>query len=1227
MAAFMNFPITRTHAKFSRFNFPVDHNPLHLGISRSASSQFLGDKLDNYAIVSLITENESSTSEDRELFVCLQILDDSLVRKSVSLSQVPECPDTVALFTTENFHKHYKILDHEDVYIRPVKAFPLAKVVFGARTTRCYDWSKKRLFSTGLLVSACQQKVLVRAHDRFLAPVIPVFSEDEAYSLANYADLIALECEPVMQGIISVNTAIVITDISNTMSPDRGPSSQESDDDRKDEANGNLDLFHVQLPEPRIMSDFAIGLLEKAVGCETCTLSSTPPASQATVMMQSRNPRHLTLKPLLMPTLSAHTQAFGKANHMFVEEQCEIAYRVGVTKATMDRLHAYNGSWVVVTMTGVPQEETGERIQEDTADIDASNEDVSASKPPEVPPIPKIHDLIQTSTPKSFPQGSSKPPLPFSPHESVSSGTPIQKSNASDQGHQDMVCKQEEMIAEQTISPQLMQQRSHLAQIYVVNQRFFVSEDKKSKRYGAHVPFGRNELIEFVVEDRTVAMSPQLWFNLQDQPSQLIQPEAMVTIKLASVELEEYSSILTTSRSITTSCKPPLAGAVHLSLIKSPHYPMTSQFDDAIKKYFSTTRLISTGDVFGVSTKEFPEFTQDVGEGGGQRLPNVFFCISKIVPPVIGAVSYLASSLHTAVYQEGLKPNYIPITSDVYLNSKLDPVWASPVPAGIRKYTFQLEQLILPFLFGRSQCDRLPASILLTGPAGCGKATVVKSVCRQLNLHCVNVNCYDLMADTSAATEAKIRNAFFKAGMSVPCIMMMRNLQAVGKDRDGSGDDTRVAAYLRETINSLHTLYPEWPMVVVATAPSTKQVAVNVQACFLHHLQMEVLNEQERCEVMQALCEPLSMAADVEIPHIAKRTAGMVLGDLAALHSQTIRAALGRIVGACSVGSKLSIQEEKDICAAGVQIHQSDFEVALSRLQSAHADSIGAPKIPNVSWDDVGGLSDVKAEILDTIQLPLQHPELFAAGLRRSGVLLYGPPGTGKTLLAKAVATECSLNFLSVKGPELINMYVGQSEENVREVFVRARSAAPCVIFFDELDSLAPNRGRSGDSGGVMDRVVSQLLAELDGLHKSADVFVIGATNRPDLLDPALLRPGRFDKLLFLGVSEDKSSQSRILHALTRKFNLSPTLDLHDVAERCPMNLTGADFYALCSDAMLGAIKRRIAALEAGNTTDQTSVVVEEEDFHSALCRLVPSVSEDELTHYRQIRSNITRGL
>jgi peroxin-6 len=334
---------------------------------------------------------------------------------------------------------------------------------------------------------------------------------------------------------------------------------------------------------------------------------------------------------------------------------------------------------------------------------------------------------------------------------------------------------------------------------------------------------------------------------------------------------------------------------------------------------------------------------------------------------------------------------------------------------------------------------------------------------------------------------------------------------------------------------------------------------------------------------------------------------------------------------------------------------REDFDSALSKTRASYSESIGAPKIPNVSWDDVGGLAHVKADILDTIQLPLEHPELFAGGLKkRSGILLYGPPGTGKTLLAKAVATSCSLNFFSIKGPELLNMYIGESEANVRRVFQRARDAKPCVIFFDELDSVAPKRGNAGDSGGVMDRIVSQLLAELDGMSDGkggSDVFVIGATNRPDLLDAALLRPGRFDRLLYLGVSDTHEAQLKILQALTRKFRLDPELDLKDIADQCPFNYTGADFYALCSDAMLKSMTRKaeevdqkIAELNERPpphdhphpltpqyylaemaTPEEIDVLVSRVDFESALRELVPSVSQSEMDHYATVQKRFAK--
>lgn len=291
--------------------------------------------------------------------------------------------------------------------------------------------------------------------------------------------------------------------------------------------------------------------------------------------------------------------------------------------------------------------------------------------------------------------------------------------------------------------------------------------------------------------------------------------------------------------------------------------------------------------------------------------------------------------------------------------------------------------------------------------------------------------------------------------------------------------------------------------------------------------------------------------------------------------------------------------------------------------------------VPNVKWEDVGGLAEAKQEIIDTIQLPLLSPEFFKLK-PRSGLLLYGPPGTGKTLLAKAIATECSLNFIPVKGPELLNMYVGESEKNVRDLFERARALQPCVLFFDELDSLAPKRGQGSDSG-VMDRIVAQLLTEIDGLNVISTLFVIGATNRPDLLDPALLRPGRFDKMIYLGINSDTESKVKVFQALTRKFKLNG-VDLEEIAALCKGSYSGADIYAVCSQAL--SIAYRENALELAQlvnkhneenyfadplsleqfvklNTEYLEVTVTQPHFLMAIQEITPALSESDIEKYK----------
>uniref|UniRef100_H3CHK4 Peroxisomal ATPase PEX6 n=1 Tax=Tetraodon nigroviridis TaxID=99883 RepID=H3CHK4_TETNG len=657
---------------------------------------------------------------------------------------------------------------------------------------------------------------------------------------------------------------------------------------------------------------------------------------------------------------------------------------------------------------------------------------------------------------------------------------------------------------------------------------------------------------------------------------------------------------------------PPFASELHVQPVVLPLYEGLRCYDNLLSQHFSTpSRLVLQGDILTIPAENHPDL-QDQRPEWIHTCPAVFFRVHAVCPRVQGeggegGGAYLVDRLHTSLYLGASNNSTVPHSC-----GDGGSLWTRLSFPGLEPTINLLSSIIAPHL-QHSGSGLLPGcTIFLSGAAGGGKVTVVDVVRRRLNLHLLKVDCVSLLGNTPAASEAKLTSAFQRASGAQPCVLLLRNLHLLLRQGGGAQEESRLMGALWRLLASVSSR-----VAVVATSSCPRQLSAAVTAAFVHQVALESPTEEQRLAMLEALSQRLHLGMDVSLETLSKLTTGFVLGDLMALLVAAGRSACRRLRHSCCSGLHL-----EELCCSGVTILKQDFSIALETLQDVQASAVGAPKIPDVRWEDVGGLQQVRKEILDTVQLPLQHPELLLLGLRRTGILLFGPPGTGKTLLAKAVATECSMTFLSVKGPELINMYVGQSEENIREVFSRARLAAPCIIFFDELDSLAPSRGRTGDSGGVMDRVVSQLLAELDALSSSAGVFVIGATNRPDLLDQSLLRPGRLDKLVFVGLCEDPEAL-QVLKAILRRFQLDSSVNLQQVVERCPAHMSGADLYALCSDAMMAAIKRKTVSMEMGEDSEDSPLCLRGDDFTAALETFQPSVSAEELLRYRRMQQDL----
>ncbi|KAJ2716467.1 AAA ATPase cdc48 [Coemansia spiralis] len=498
---------------------------------------------------------------------------------------------------------------------------------------------------------------------------------------------------------------------------------------------------------------------------------------------------------------------------------------------------------------------------------------------------------------------------------------------------------------------------------------------------------------------------------------------------------------------------------------------------------------------------------------------------------------------------------------------------------GCRRQMAQIRELIelplrYPQLF-KSIGIKPPRGILMYGPPGTGKTLIARAVANETGAFFFLINGPEIMSKMAGESESNLRKAFEEAENNSPAIIFIDEIDAIAPKRDKTNGEVE-----RRVVSQMLTLMDgikaRSNVVVMAATnrPNSIDPALRRFGRFDREIDIGIPDPIGRLEILRIHTKNMRLADDVDLEKIAADTHGFVGADAAALCSE---AAMQQIRGKMD----LIDLEEDEIDASvldSLAVTMDDFRYALG-VSNPSALRETVVEIPTTRWSDIGGLENVKRELQETVQYPVEHPDKFLKfGMSPSkGVLFYGPPGCGKTLMAKAIANECQANFISIKGPELLTMWFGESEANVRDVFDKARAAAPCVMFFDELDSVAKARGGgAGDAGGAGDRVLNQILTEMDGMNAKKNVFVIGATNRPDQIDGALLRPGRLDQLIYIPLP-DIDSRLSILQATLRKSPVSPKVDLKFIAEKTN-GFSGADLTEICQRACKLAIRQSIEA-------------------------------------------------
>ncbi|MFA6220839.1 MAG: CDC48 family AAA ATPase [Desulfomonilaceae bacterium] len=519
---------------------------------------------------------------------------------------------------------------------------------------------------------------------------------------------------------------------------------------------------------------------------------------------------------------------------------------------------------------------------------------------------------------------------------------------------------------------------------------------------------------------------------------------------------------------------------------------------------------------------------------------------------------------------------------------------------GLKPQVHRIREMIelplrYPEVFERLGIDA-PKGVLLHGPPGCGKTLIARSIANETDAKFFSVSGPEIIHKFYGESEAHLRKIFADASAQGPSIVFLDEIDAIAPQREKVVGDVekRVVAQLLALMDGLNK---RQNLIVIAATniPNALDPALRRPGRFDREIAIPIPDRNGREEILEIHSRGMPLAADVDMHHLAEITHGFVGADLEALCREAAMICLRRLMPDIDF-TMAGIPYER---LARLEVLMDDFMTALKDVEPSAIREVFV-EIPDVKWEDVGGHSDLKARLIEAVEWPLKYPEIFAqAGVKPpKGILISGPPGCGKTLIAKAIANESRVNFISVKGPALISKYVGESEKGVREVFKKARQASPCIIFFDEIDALVPARGGSASDSHVSERVLSQFLAELDGIEELKGVLVLAATNRADMLDPAALRAGRFDEHFEILVPEQKDREEIFAVHLKNK-PLVKKVDIKSLAAKTE-GFAGADIAGVCNQAALKAVRRAVENIRQ-DPDKPVKVEVTEKDLDQAI--------------------------